>query len=142
MNRLKKKAIKDFVNSAITAMIIIPVFIMIGTTSTFNAQLRLNMIIGGVVGGIGSYYYVKRVNRKESEKFDERELLLIKMVNDYSVGTFICYLLVLQAVALFMTGGKGTIPIWLAFVILSFGLFLAQCTASAILFCLAKEDDE
>ena len=142
MNRLKRKAIVDFVSASAFAWIMIAASVYLGLKDVSAAPVRAGILGGAIAGGVGSYLFVRRSKQSIADSFDERELAIIKKAYEWFGGVFIFYLLALHLAALAVTVMKGTIPIWIASVLLFAGLYLGNCVACAVLMRYAREDDE
>jgi len=139
MNRLKKKAIQEFIILCIFLIITIPCFICFVVRNTQGFDYILIWVIIGVPTGLFWYLF----ENKKLKTLDERERALYQRAVDMSFGVFVFYLLGFAVVAFFLIGGQGMVPVWLLPMMIFSGVFLAGTTSSFILYRQCeKEDDE
>lgn len=135
MNRLKKKAIQDFVGLCVFVIVTVPFFIFFTVRNVQGFDYILIWVIVGVPTGLLAYLYENR----QLKQFDERQRALYQKALQLSYGVFIFYTLGFAIVAFFLAGGGAMIPVWLMPMMLFSGVFIAGTTSSFILF---KQCDE
>lgn len=139
MNRLKKKAIHEFIMMCIFLVITIPCFIGFVARNTQGFDYILIWVIVGIPTGLLCYLF----ETKKLKQLDERERALYQQAVHMSFGAFVFYLLGFAVIAFFLVGGGGTVPVWLLPMMIFSGVFIAGTTSSFILYRQCeKEDDE
>lgn len=139
MNRLKKKAIQEFVTMCIFMLITLPCFIFFTARNTQGFDYILIWVIIGVPTGLLWYL----IESKKLKTLDERQRSLYQRAVHLSYGVFVFYLLGFSVIAFFLVGGGGTVPVWLLPIMLFTGVFLAGTTSSFIIYRQCeREGDE
>lgn len=140
MNRLKKKAIHEFIAVCVFMLITIPCFIVFVARNTQGFDYVFIWLIVGVPTGFAACLW----EHGKLKQLDERERLLYQQANYWAQGVFVFYLLAFVIIVFFLSGGRGRVPVWLLPMMVFTGLFLAQTTLSFFLFrqCSKEEDDE
>ena len=103
MNRLKKKAKKEFIARGICTLITIPLFLALAHTNAKGLYFLFIWVLVGVPTGLGLYLW----ETKKLKQFDEREREIIQKAFSISMMAFTLYLLTFCLAAFFMIGGGG-----------------------------------
>ncbi len=140
MNRLRKKAIQDFIAVCVFMLIAFPFFVQFVSNNTQGIEYALIIIIAGVPTGMIACLW----EFNKFKQLDERERLLYQQANYWAQGVFVFYLSGFALVVFFLIGGKGMVPVWLLPMMVISGLFVAQTALSFFLFrqSLKEEGDE
>ena len=145
MNRLKKKAVRDFWTGCVVTAVGLLAFGLLTWADIKGVRgakyLLTSLFYAGLV--IGWMFFQNRRKQKQQvpAKFDEREFSLIIRAINIGNNIFIAYVLLVMIVAFYLIGGRGRVPMWTIPLALFLGLFLAGTIQFCVLMHHAKEDD-
>lgn len=143
MNRLKKKAWKDFRSACAIAM---AAMLLFGFAAYADIKGPKYLIIGlsyaGLCAGFFVFLNVRLRKRNNKPQYDEREFFLIQKSINIGNNVFIAYVFFALVIAYYLVGGRGMVPMWSIPPVLFCGTFLSGTIQSLFLIYHAKEGDE
>jgi len=146
MNRLKKKAKRDFLTVCVMSLVGLLSFGFLTFADIKGTQGGIYLTIALVYAGLCIGFMFFKNNRKRKKQnapeFDEREFSLIQRAINIGNNIFIVYVLLAMITAFYLVGGRGSVPMWSIPIALFGGLFIAGTVQFLVLMHYAKEDDK
>jgi hypothetical protein len=142
MNRLRKKAVKDFGNLCVTTIL---GFLIFGFASYTNIK-GLPWIVGLVFMllciGISFFLNVQKDKKQFVSEFDEREFCLLQRAINIGNNSFMGYAVIAMLIAFSLIGGRALVPMWTIPLMLFMGFFLGGTVQFFVMMHYTKEDDK
>lgn len=146
MNRLKKKAWRDFWIICVMSLVALSSFGFLTLADIKGAKgakyLTIALAYVGLSIGFMFFQNRRKCKKQNAPEFDEREFYLIQRAINIGNNIFIIYVLLALVIAFYLVGGHGMVPMWSIPLVLFWGIFLCGTVQSLILMHYAKEDNE
>ncbi len=143
MNRMQKKAWKDF---RIACVITIAIMLLFGVAAYADIKGPKYLIIGLAYASlcVGFMFFLNARIRKRNNKpqYDEREFFLIQRSINVGNHVFIAYVFLALVIAFYLVGGRGMVPMWSIPLALLCGFFIAGTVQFLFLLYHGKEGNE